>query len=327
MLQSEQKATLQMSKKRHSIVSGDEESDTDHSSTDSIAEEHVTKESKESGEGYSTSSDACGHLALVQEEKTTVSKRDADTSTFPTSSQPKRQRILSSWDRKKILTQTSSGDFMYKFCPVLSKEQQYKVEYSLPLVIPVWFALANLTKVASYWGLVIVVGHTVETYLTSFGPTSAPNTKLFGAMSHHMMDCFWLQTLISGMVIKPELFATSVFKVYFIAALTTILLPIYLSVSYKTYYCMNTNVKERSPMKDSTIGQHVQSCFLWYGTAAVLLFFGHEYSLFAYGGLVVLNVSPFVLTKKFKKFLRNFDNLKEVDTDTADLSSESTPLL
>ncbi|GFH45104.1 hypothetical protein CTEN210_01578 [Chaetoceros tenuissimus] len=324
MLHSEQNAKEQIIIKRQSIVS-DQESDTDHSTADSDVEDQVTNDSNESSQGYSSTSDADEPLALDQEEEnTTVFKRDVDTSTSPASSQPKRQRILSSWDRKKILTQTASGDFMYKFCPVLNKEQQYKVEYSLPLVIPVWFALANLTKVAFYWGFVIVIGHTIETYLTSFGPSSDPNTKVFDAMSHHMMDCFWLQTLITGMVIKPELFATSEFKVYLIAALTTILLPIYLSVSYKTYYCMNTNVKEKSPMKDSTIGQHVQSCFLWYGTAAVLLCLGYESSLFVYGGVVALNVSPFVLTKNF---LRTFDDLKEVDTETADLSSESTPLL
>jgi hypothetical protein len=318
MLQSEQKAKEQIIiKQRHSIVS-DEDSDTDHSTADSDVEEHPHS-SEETGEGCNTTSGA-----LDQRENITVSKRDVDTSTPPASSQPKRQKVLSSWDRKKILTQTASGDFMYKFCPVLTKEQQYQVEYSLPLVIPVWFAIANLTKVAFYWGFVIVIGHTIETYLTSFGPASDPNTKVFDAMSHHMMDCFWLQTLITSMAIKPELFATSELKIYFIAALTTMLLPIYLSVSYKTYYCMNTNDKERSPMKDSTIGQHVQSCFLWYGTAAVLLCLGYESSFFVYGGLVALNASPFVLTKKF---LRTFDDLKEVDTETADLSSESTPLL
>lgn len=305
---------LYVQEKRASIIS-DAESDTDESTTDAPREVMSVS---------TRSNDAEAQIVKGDEP---VSKRDVETLVVSQSSQPKRQRISSSWDRNKQLVQTPSGDFVYKHCPSLDKDQQYKLEYSLPLVLPLWFTLSNLSRVALYWTIVIVVGHSIETYLTSFGPTSAPRTRLLDAMTHHMIDCLWLQTMISAMVIWPSLFGMSQFRVCIIAEIVTILIPIYLSVSYKSYYCMNTSENTRTPIKNSSIGQHIQSCFLWYGVSGALIAFGFfNAPAFATAGIVALNASPVVLTKNF---MSTFHKMKSMDDETLDTeeSSETSPLL
>ena len=308
---------LYLKEKMTSIVS-DAESETDESTrnVDSGAPRREVL----------SSSRADDVQAQIVKDDEPVSKREMETSVSQPS-QSKRQRISSSWDRKKQLVQTSSGDLVYKYCPSLDKDQQYKLEYSLPLVLPIWFTLSNLSRVALYWTIVIVVGHSIETYLTSFGPTSAPRTRLLDAMTHHMIDCLWLQTMISAMVIWPSLFGMSQFRVCIIAEIVTILIPIYLSVSYKSYYCMNTSENTRTPIKNSSIGQHIQSCFLWYGVSGALIAFGFfDSPTFATAGIVALNASPIVLTKNF---MSTFNKMKDMDDETLDTeeSSETSPLL
>lgn len=308
---------LYLKEKITSIVS-DAESDTDGSTrnVDSDAPREVLSSSR--------ADDVEAHIV---EDDEPVSKREMETSAVSQPSQSKRQRVSSSWDRKKQLVQTASGDLVYKYCPSLDKDQQYKLEYSLPLVLPLWFTLSNLSRVALYWTIVIVVGHSIETYLTSFGPTSAPRTRLLDAMTHHMIDCLWLQTMISAMVIWPSLFGMSQFRVCIIAEIVTILIPIYLSVSYKSYYCMNTSENTRTPIKNSSIGQHIQSCFLWYGVSGALIAFGFfDSPSFATAGIVALNASPVVLTKNF---MSTFNKMKDMDDETLDTeeSSETSPLL
>lgn len=308
---------LYLKEKMTSIVS-DAESETDES-TRNVDSDAPRRE-------VLSSSRADDVEAQIVEDDEPVSKREMETSVSQPS-QSKRQRISSSWDRKKQLVQTSSGDLVYKYCPSLDKDQQYKLEYSLPLVLPIWFTLSNLSRVALYWTIVIVVGHSIETYLTSFGPTSAPRTRLLDAMTHHMIDCLWLQTMISAMVIWPSLFGMSQFRVCIIAEIVTILIPIYLSVSYKSYYCMNTSENTRTPIKNSSIGQHIQSCFLWYGVSGALIAFGFfDSPTFATAGIVALNASPVVLTKNF---MSTFNKMKDMDDETLDTeeSSETSPLL
>lgn len=309
---------LYLREKRTSIVS-DAESDTDESTKDVDFTREVLTSSR------SRRSDDVESQIVENDEP--VSKREMENSASVPTSQTKRQRISSSWDRKKQLVQTASGDLVYKYCPSLDKDQQYKLEYSLPLVLPLWFTLSNLSRVALYWTIVIVVGHSIETYLTSFGPASAPRTRLIDAMTHHMIDCMWLQTLISAMVIWPSLFGMSELRVCIIAEIVTILIPIYLSVSYKSYYCMNTSENTRTPIKNSTMGQHIQSCFLWYGVSGALIAFGFlDSPAFATAGIVALNASPIVLTKNF---MSTFNKMKDMDDETLDTeeSSETSPLL
>ncbi len=234
--------------------------------------------------------------------------------------------ILSYWDTKKLLNEKSNGDIEFRKCPSMSEKQQCIAEYSLPLILPAMFYLQNLSLFGLHWCMVIVVGHSLETTLTNFGP-SVKHFRMLGwipPLVHHLIDCFWLHSLISAILWMPHRFVSASVSagsmddddgswrwgVIYMAMLLIQTLPIYLAVSFKTDYLKHRppatsdndddndddKYRKRKP-STSKIGMHIRRCFVWYWASTVLVFTASFLGscMLLKVGVLCLNATPLVL--------------------------------
>ena len=238
----------------------------------------------------------------------------------------KKPAFLSYWDMNKIAVKAGDGSIEYKKCPSLSEKQQCLSEYSLPLILPGMFYLLNLSPFALYWCLIIVVGHTIETALTNFGH-SVKCFRISGQISplmHHLIDCGWLHTLISAMLLKPSNFTTldtsaissesendvvsflteNEWHVIYMALLLIQTLPIYLAVSFKTDYLKQNQQDRFHPKSVSFIGLHIRRCFVWYLFVTGWIYVASFFPTLIWRGIgvLILNIIPLGQVKRYSSF-------------------------
>jgi len=132
----------------------------------------------------------------------------------------------------------------YDFCPSMNSQQQYVLEYSLPVVLPDMFYLGHMSKYGLVWSFTVVVGHTIETMLTNFGkPASRPYAfPLIMPLQHHLLDCGWLHSIITGTLLVPERFGAgneNRISSLWMGVILIQTLPIYLTVSLKSDFKKN----------------------------------------------------------------------------------------
>uniref|UniRef100_A0A7S1FWP4 Uncharacterized protein n=2 Tax=Corethron hystrix TaxID=216773 RepID=A0A7S1FWP4_9STRA len=230
----------------------------------------------------------------------------------------KRSKILSYWEIEKSRNFNSAdGTIEFRACPSLSEKQQCLLEYSLPIILPAMFSLLNFSSFGLRWCLILVVGHTVETTFTDFG-SSVGRLRLaerISPLAHHLIDCAWLHSLISAMLLTPHFFiyfstvSSSVdknfdgaagssstteeneWRVVLVALLLIQTLPIYLAVSFKTEYLKRRGWHAPSNFPStSLIGLHIRRCFLWYLKVTACIFIACYFHL-----TKLLQVCVFVL--------------------------------
>ncbi len=246
----------------------------------------------------------------------------------------RRPAILCYRDTKKTLVEKPSGEFEYRVCPSLNEKQQYISEYLLPIVLPGIFYLLNLSSFGLRWCFTMVIGHTIETILTNFGPSTRHfrAIALISPILHHFIDCLWLHSLISAMLLCPHKFTSASAsasdpvvdrrKVTYAAYLLIQTLPIYLVVSFKSNYIKrqhqqqhqhveykgHTNVKagKVDTSKISVMGMHIRRCFVWYWAATIFLMIASSFATVALLriGVLFLDVIPVGLTAIYLRSIR-----------------------
>eukprot|EP00980_Cylindrotheca_fusiformis_P019409 scaffold6683_cov103-Cylindrotheca_fusiformis.AAC.1 len=204
----------------------------------------------------------------------------------------------------------------YNMTPSLAPRQQAWVEYALPLVLPLIFYVCELSRFGVLWCSVIIVGHTLQTLFTAFGPAAAdlsfkPSIEM---LQHHFMDCIWVQCLVSAMLLTPQHFGVN--SVYTGAGLI-LLVPIYLTVSLKTHFEQNVlenatdattarSIKRRQKLMQQ-LGETLRDTVAWYLASIAVVLLGHH--TFSFNlivlGVFVLNAAPISTlasyTYQFKK--------------------------
>lgn len=239
--------------------------------------------------------------------------------------------LKSYWDLKKQHVYMPSGDFVYKVCPALNEEQQYIVEYTLPIVLPALMHVTNMSSLGMLLGMIIFCGHALQTMITDFGPrTDRCRLKAWiSPLLHHTLDCIWLQLLVSIMLLMPECFdacsnrsssstCTLNPRSAFYLALTLIqTLPIYLSVSYKSHF-INYYYNKCAIIEDNKkivieqkipsplleiMGNHICTCFVWYwiGTVWLGLSYMFETHVLLWIGVGAFNMIAILLTKRYRR--------------------------
>lgn len=203
-----------------------------------------------------------------------------------------------------MVDQPNNNIGLFDFIPTLSPKQQALLEYSLPITLPMLFSVVDQSKLGLLWCFVIVVGHTLQTLFTSFGPTATdliykPSIDL---VQHHFMDSMWLQTLFSAMILLPQYFGS--YSIYVAAAMIP-LIPIYLAVSLKTHFCRNvlalaaednTSTRFIKSKKKSiqVVWEIINSTCTWYSISVLLILVGHQVASFnlLVVGVFVMNATP-----------------------------------
>lgn len=241
----------------------------------------------------------------------------------------RRPSLQSYWDTKKTLQlsnqRRTNGNLEFKFVPVLTEKQQCLSEFGLPLVIPMIFFWFNFSSFGFVWCTTIVVGHTIETMLTNFGESVRDlcAVDIIPRLAHHFLDCVWLHSLISAMVLFPDLFirpddlnhhaGESERTVINIGLILIQTLPIYLAVSFKTDFLRlrHDQLQEvsSSPPADSSLMSlqlFIRSCFIWYLAATALILitsFSSQTRFLMYGGVIIFNVTPLILFRSYSKIV------------------------
>ncbi len=224
--------------------------------------------------------------------------------------------IQSYWDLDKIPEYRAMGSVEFRKCPSLNEKQQCISEYGLPLILPGIFYIMKLSPFGLRWCMTIVCGHTLETALTNFGP-SVKSFRVWGCISpivHHLIDCAWLQSLISAMVLVPHRFVvddsgkpSDVWYVVYIALLLIQTLPIYLAVSFKTHYIKHRHFSDdkHNKMSITMIGMHLRLCFISYLLATACIYYSYYFTqeFLLKIGVLILNAAPIVLFTVYRIFL------------------------
>ena len=196
--------------------------------------------------------------------------------------QTRHPKIISYWDVRKTMVEKRrpSGTLEYNLCPSLTEKQQCLSEFALPFSLPSLFYLLNLSPFALQCCYIMIVIHTIETMVTNFGAsvTNFCALKLITPLTHHFLDCIWLHSLISVMLLVPAKFSNvtelsdprETIKVMSLGLMLIQTLPIYLSVSFKTHYLKNRYQDTRTKLSMNNL---IHSCFSWYWVATILISF------------------------------------------------------
>lgn len=271
------------------------------------------------------SENAGEHKAKLQHTPSSQLYRNTEKTLQSSNNHLKRTPSFQSyWDTKKTLQlsnqRRSNGNFEYKFLPELTEKQQCLSEFGLPLVIPMIFFWFNFSSFGFVWCTTIVVGHTIETMLTNFGESVRElcAVDIIPRLAHHFLDCVWLHSLISAMLLFPDRFVRpddlnnhggdrTVINIGLILIQT---LPIYLAVSFKTDFLRlhRNHLQEvsSSPPDSSlmSIQYFIRSCFIWYFAATALILItslSSQTRFLMYGGVSLFNVTPLILFRSYSK--------------------------
>lgn len=187
----------------------------------------------------------------------------------------------------------------YDLCPTMSPKQQALMEYSLPLVLSGISYSSRFSNFGHIWCILIIVGHTIETMFTSFGPSAKDLSyrPIIGPLHHHFIDCMWLHTLISALILVSDAFSP-------VACITGILmiqtLPIYLAVSLKTHFTSKFGSKGKDCNRKS-MDQVIKMLFVWYSCATVCALGGYILTIFDLKvlGVFLFNASPLVCGESY----------------------------
>lgn len=196
---------------------------------------------------------------------------------------------------RKIEDMLSAPDtsIWYGFCPTMSPKQQALMEYTLPLVLSGIAYSMRFTNFGHIWCILIISGHTIETMFTSFGSSarSLSYKPVIGPLHHHFIDCMWLHTLISAMLLMPQRFGDYGFLTGLLLIQT---LPIYLAVSLKTHFTVLTSANKRSSIQ--SMDRVIQNLFCLYFGATLFSLFGHLLGNFDLTilGVFLFNASPVI---------------------------------
>eukprot|EP00980_Cylindrotheca_fusiformis_P019412 scaffold6683_cov103-Cylindrotheca_fusiformis.AAC.4 len=202
-----------------------------------------------------------------------------------------------------MVERPSNAPTMFNNIPSLSPRQQAWAEYSLPLFLPLIFYVGKLSKFGILWCSVIIVGHTLQTLFTAFEPAAADlrYKPSIGMIQHHFIDCIWVQSLVSAMLLTPQNFgANSVYTGVFLIPLV----PIYLAVSLKTHFEQKVlenatyattarSIKRRQKLVQQ-VGETLRDTVVWYLASIAVVLLGHH--TFSFNlivlGVFVLNAAP-----------------------------------
>lgn len=199
----------------------------------------------------------------------------------------------------------------YELCATLTPRQQAMMEYSLPMTLPTMFYILELSRFGVAWCVVIVIGHTLETLFTGFGPSARDlNYKpVIAPLEHNLIDCMWLHTLISAMIIGPHHFGPGGF---YLGLVLTQTLPIYLAVSFKTHFQINWLEKaDEVKQKDSfsrqegmikCMGNMIRRLFHRYFLSVLCVYVGHLVGSFNIRllGVFLFNLAPLLAGEAYK---------------------------